>query len=129
MAVSFIGGENQRSRRKPPTCRKSLTNFITEWCTPHPDRGMKIYSQFIKHKFLFHIVCFSAQINDFHLNISVGGLLSKLVTISLTHKYAILAILFWFTHPKYRLNHLAFQSVTMSVPDEGYSRNESFALN
>jgi hypothetical protein len=26
VAVSSIGGEN---RRKPPTCRKSLTNFIT----------------------------------------------------------------------------------------------------
>jgi len=26
MMVSFIGGGN---RRKPPTCRKSLTNFIT----------------------------------------------------------------------------------------------------
>jgi hypothetical protein len=26
VAVSFIGGGN---RRKPPTCRKSLTNFIT----------------------------------------------------------------------------------------------------
>ena len=25
--VSFIGGGNQRSLRKPPTCRKSLTNF------------------------------------------------------------------------------------------------------
>ena len=57
-------------------------------------RGMKIYSQFIEHKFLFHIVCFSAQINDFHLNISVGGLLSKLGSISLTHRYAILPILF-----------------------------------
>jgi hypothetical protein len=29
MAVSYIGGRN---RRKPPTCRKSLTNFITYWC-------------------------------------------------------------------------------------------------
>jgi hypothetical protein len=27
-AVSFIGGGNQRTRRKPPTCHKSLTNFI-----------------------------------------------------------------------------------------------------
>jgi hypothetical protein len=27
MAVSFIGGGN-RTWRKPPTCRKSLTNFI-----------------------------------------------------------------------------------------------------
>ena len=29
MAVSFIGGGNRSTRRKPPTCRKSLTNFIT----------------------------------------------------------------------------------------------------
>ena len=28
-AVSFIGGGNKRTRRKPPTCHKSLTNFIT----------------------------------------------------------------------------------------------------
>jgi len=29
MAVSFIGGGNLCTLRKPPTCRKSLTNFIT----------------------------------------------------------------------------------------------------
>jgi len=29
LAVSFIGGENRSTRRKPPTCHKSLTNFIT----------------------------------------------------------------------------------------------------
>jgi hypothetical protein len=28
VAVSFIGGGNQSTRRKPQTCRKSLTNFI-----------------------------------------------------------------------------------------------------
>jgi hypothetical protein len=27
--VSFIAGGNQKTQRKPPTCRKSLTNFIT----------------------------------------------------------------------------------------------------
>jgi hypothetical protein len=27
--ISFIGGGNQSIRRKPPTCSKSLTNFIT----------------------------------------------------------------------------------------------------
>ena len=27
--VSFIGGGNRSTRRKPPICRKSLTNFIT----------------------------------------------------------------------------------------------------
>jgi hypothetical protein len=29
VAVRFICGGNHRTRRKPPTCRKSLTNFIT----------------------------------------------------------------------------------------------------
>jgi hypothetical protein len=29
VAVSFIGGGNRSTRRKPSTCRKSLTNFIT----------------------------------------------------------------------------------------------------
>jgi len=29
MAVSFIGGGNLNTRRKPPTCRKSRTIFIT----------------------------------------------------------------------------------------------------
>ena len=27
--VSFIGGGNRSTQRKPPTCYKSLTNFIT----------------------------------------------------------------------------------------------------
>ena len=27
---SFIGGGNQNTRRKPPICRKSLTNFFTQ---------------------------------------------------------------------------------------------------
>jgi len=27
--VSFIGGGNRLTRRKPPTCSKSLTNYIT----------------------------------------------------------------------------------------------------
>ena len=31
VAASFIGGGNQSTWRKPPTCRKSPTNFIT-WC-------------------------------------------------------------------------------------------------
>ena len=29
MAVSFIDGGNRSTPRKPPTCHKSLTNFIT----------------------------------------------------------------------------------------------------
>jgi hypothetical protein len=34
----FIDGGNRRNPRKPPTCRKSLTNFIAWCCTPRPDR-------------------------------------------------------------------------------------------
>ena len=30
--VSFIGGGNRNTWRKPPTCRKSLTSFITYCC-------------------------------------------------------------------------------------------------
>ena len=29
VTVSFIGGGNRKTRRKPPICRNSLTNFIT----------------------------------------------------------------------------------------------------
>jgi len=29
VAISFIGGGNQSTRRKSPTCHKSMTNFIT----------------------------------------------------------------------------------------------------
>jgi hypothetical protein len=29
VAVIFIDGGNSSTRRKPPTCRKSMTNFIT----------------------------------------------------------------------------------------------------
>jgi len=32
MAVSFIGREKWSTRRKQPTCCKSLTNFITQCC-------------------------------------------------------------------------------------------------
>jgi hypothetical protein len=32
VAVSFIGGGNWNTRNKPPTCRKSMTNFITYCC-------------------------------------------------------------------------------------------------
>jgi hypothetical protein len=29
VAVSFIGGGNLSTRKKPPTCRKSLANFLS----------------------------------------------------------------------------------------------------
>jgi hypothetical protein len=36
VAISFIDEENRTTRRKPPTCRKSLTNFITKYCIDGP---------------------------------------------------------------------------------------------
>ena len=35
---SFIGGEYHSTRRKPPTCRKSMTNFITWRCIEYTSR-------------------------------------------------------------------------------------------
>ena len=32
MVISFIGGVNRSTRRKPLTCRKSLTTFIKSQC-------------------------------------------------------------------------------------------------
>jgi len=45
MAVSFIVGGNQSARRKPPICRKSLTNFIAYWCTEYTSSGQNSNSQ------------------------------------------------------------------------------------
>jgi len=32
VVVSLIGGGNRSTQRKPPTCRKLLTNLITQCC-------------------------------------------------------------------------------------------------
>jgi hypothetical protein len=32
MSILIIGGGNRITQRKPPTCRKALTNFITLCC-------------------------------------------------------------------------------------------------
>jgi len=47
-AFSFIGGGNLRIQRKPPTCCKSLTNFITYCCTSRPDRDLNSQHQWWK---------------------------------------------------------------------------------
>ena len=43
MAVSFIGGGNQSTWRKPPTCRKSLTNNTFIYLSIYM-RGLASYS-------------------------------------------------------------------------------------
>ena len=41
VTVSFIGGENQSTRRKPLTCHKSLTNFITVCCIAYRSQTLE----------------------------------------------------------------------------------------
>jgi hypothetical protein len=43
MAVSFIGGGNRSTRRKLPTCLKSLTNFITWFCIEYNTYAISAY--------------------------------------------------------------------------------------
>jgi len=40
VAVSFIDGGNRSIQRKPPTCRKSLTYFITLFLSSTPRHEM-----------------------------------------------------------------------------------------
>ena len=42
--ASFTGRGNQNTRRKPPTCRKSLTKFITQLCIGYtsPSAGFEL---------------------------------------------------------------------------------------
>jgi hypothetical protein len=44
VAISFVGGGNRRTRRKSPTWRKSMTNFITQCCIEYilPRAGLKL---------------------------------------------------------------------------------------
>jgi hypothetical protein len=69
VAVNFIGGGNQSTQRKPLTCRKPLTNFITKCCieytspeqgSPHNARGDRHWlANFYQNKQLFQIMFLS----------------------------------------------------------------------
>ena len=45
VAVSFIYGGNRSALRKPPTCRKSLLNFITYHCIEYTSPERDLISQ------------------------------------------------------------------------------------
>jgi hypothetical protein len=57
--VVFIGGGNQRTRRKQPTCRKSLTNFIIWCCIEYtsPERDSLIHP--FRHFYIVLIYCWT----------------------------------------------------------------------
>jgi len=50
MVVSFIGGGNPRTRRKPPTCRKSRTNFITKCCIEYTSSELDSNSYLLSYQ-------------------------------------------------------------------------------
>ena len=68
MDVSFIGGGNRSTRRKPPTCCKSLRNFITcywygctagVWMTPsHPIHIFQI-SEICTYLYIFGLCLYT----------------------------------------------------------------------
>ena len=64
MAVSFIGRENRRTQRKPPTCRKSLTNFTVIHFVQYTFRCYASSSLNFPEKRIYHkwlcIVCMRA---------------------------------------------------------------------
>ena len=76
--VSFIGEGNRSTGRKPPTCRKSLTNFITSCCVEYtsPRTGFELTILVVKGtdgigscKSNYHTITTMAvpQKNMFHL--------------------------------------------------------------
>jgi glutaredoxin-related protein len=51
VAVTFIGGGNRSTSRKPPPCRMSLTNFITKCCIEYtsPLAGFNLTTLVVIH--------------------------------------------------------------------------------
>ena len=76
VAVSFIAGGNRRTRRKPPTCRKSLTNFyhITlNGVYPTSNDFALVIKPFpvigVWHRHLFHSKIYALPLPYFKVNI------------------------------------------------------------
>ena len=71
VAVSFIGGENRNTRRKPQTYRKSLSNFITQSCIEFTSkyvgfeltRFVVIYTDFTNILIIFTLYIWSQELD------------------------------------------------------------------
>jgi hypothetical protein len=66
VAVSFIGGGNRRTRRKPPICRKSLTN---EYFTDKLVTGAENVNDYFTDK----LVTGAEHVNDYFTDKLVTG--------------------------------------------------------
>jgi hypothetical protein len=94
VAVSFIGGGNWNTRRKPPTCCKTLTNFMT---IIKRSKGRITSTETVTTISLtmtFHIVC-----NDcFHRNCIMLGSLMSVVTL-------VVFLQIWWRNQFYKINN------------------------
>jgi hypothetical protein len=73
VAFSFIGGGNRSTRRKPSTCRKSLTNFITLCCIEYtsPWARFEFKTLVVYTKEYIYIICVILHTYYFEFNRSV----------------------------------------------------------
>jgi hypothetical protein len=62
VAVSFIGGGNQSTQRKPPTCHKWLTNLITYQVTDKLDHASSDWQTWSRIKWLTNLITY--QVTD-----------------------------------------------------------------
>jgi hypothetical protein len=75
MAVSFTGERNRITRRKPSTCRKSLTKFITYYCIKYID-WWRIGWFILEFMSLYTVVHSQFMMNSkFHIHLSASELL------------------------------------------------------
>jgi hypothetical protein len=66
MAVSFIGGGNQSNHRKPTTCHKSLTNFLSHNVVSSTSH-FKIIAKQIKEHFIFETEAILDRVSEYTL--------------------------------------------------------------
>ena len=68
VAVSCIGEGNLSTRRKPPTCRKSLTNFITYCCVKYTSQYKRFELTTLVVK---GTVCTGSCKSNYHANTTI----------------------------------------------------------
>ena len=91
VAVSFIDGGNRSTRRKPPTCSKSLANFTTYCCIEYTSlwAGFKLATLVviaIGHcKYNYHVIIATTAPNCFCLRGKIQPLIENQWTFSLDY--------------------------------------------
>ena len=109
VVVKFIGGGNRSTRRKRPTCRKSLTNFTT-WCSIEytlPWTGFKRTGSCQSH---YHMIMNTTAHNHFEWMIRFILHWNITKTKSLTNRR--------FSHSRYGCKKISFLSESFRLRPE-----------